>query len=168
MNGSMKGREYTNILTLERTSVCTAGIERTVSVDHDVQLTAWQSILRMKQGEYPGVESYPTDGEPADILSVFDGPSGELNEKCEELGLVAIPPVDVLADVPYSVMNDVHFAAIMVAILIRMPLMVLFAPVCKWYSRAFDFNSGKPHAEKACNEGRAEQEKIMERVGAMI
>ena len=168
MNGSMKGREYTNILTLERTSVCTAGIERTVSVDHDVQLTAWQSILRMKQGEYPGVESYPTDGEPADILSVFDGPSGELNKKCEDLGLVAMPPVDVLADEPYSVLNDVHFAAMMVAILIRMPLMVLFAPVCKWYSRAFDFNSGKPHAERARNEGRAEQEKIMERVGAMI
>ena len=65
------------------------------------------------------------------MLSVFDGPRGDINSNAKDVGMKAMPPIDKKSKEPFDVSNDVHFASIMVAILTFMPLFVTFAPECQ-------------------------------------
>ena len=72
--------------------------------------------------------------------------------------MAVTPPVDVLTSTPYDVVNDLHFASLMVAVLIRMPLLVIMAPVCRWWSKANDFNASRAGAQQHCEKKREEQQ----------
>ena len=52
-----------------------------------------------------------------------------------------MPPIDMKSKEPFIVLNNFHFASIMVAILSFMPLFVIFALECTSWSRANDFNT---------------------------
>ena len=82
----------------------------------------------------------------ADMLSVFDGPYGDINKDTEDIGMKPMPLIDTKSKEPFDVLNNVHFASIMVAILSFMQLFVIFAPECTSWSRANDFNTKKTQA----------------------
>jgi hypothetical protein len=79
----------------------------------------------------------------ADILSVFDGPRGDINKDAEDVGMKSMPPIDTKSKELFDVLNNVHFASIIVAILSCMPLFVIFAPKCTSWRRVNDFNTKK-------------------------
>ena len=85
-------------------------------------------------------------GALADIVSVFDGPNGAINAKAIEAGLTPLPPVDKMASDSFDFLDDVHFASLMVAILLHMSLLLILAPCCTYWSKANDFNAHKPEA----------------------
>ena len=63
-----------------------------------------------------------------------------MNADAEDIGMVTMPPIDILAKDPFDILDDVHFCSIMVALLTWLPLFVMFAPECTSWSRANDFN----------------------------
>ena len=102
------------------------------------------------------------------MLSVFDGPRGDINNSAEDVGMKPMPPIDTKSNEPFDLLNDVHFASIMVAILMFMPLFVMFAPECTSWSRANDFNNNKPKARDELEKEKTNQRRVMDRMRAML
>ena len=91
-----------------------------------------------------------------------------MNAQDVELGLTQMPPLDIAAEEPCGVTNDVHFASLMVAILLRMMLLVLMDPVCCWLSEANDFNMKNSEAHAADKRGQTEQKHMVAIACAVI
>ena len=49
-----------------------------------------------------------------------------------------------------------------------MPMLVIIAPCCTYWSKANDFNNKRPEARKRIEKGKQEQRKVMQRVRAII
>ena len=83
-------------------------------------------------------------------------------------GLSPMPPIDVVAELPYDLMNDAHFASVMVGMYSQQPGFTLLAPPCTAYTAAMRFNRGKPKVMAKNREDRALQEKLMRRVNQIM
>ena len=72
--------------------------ERHLDVMHPVMMSVWQEILADKRSKDPHSKVYTvksdTDGRKADILSVFDGPRGDIIQRAEDQGLCPMQPID--------------------------------------------------------------------------
>ena len=91
----------------------------------------------------------------ADVISIFDGPTGEFNRMARAAGLSPMPAIDVVAELPYDLMNDAQFASVMVGMYSQKPSFTLLAPPCTAYTAAMRFNSLKP---KVMAKNRADRE----------
>ena len=145
-------------------------VERATSPAHPIMPKVWSEILNQKKSGQPGGKFYTVQQDlgEAHLMSVFDGPDGDINAKSLEQGLESMPPVDKVAIDPYDLIHDITFASIMVAILLHLPLLGLFAPECTAWSKANDFNSNKPEVIARTEGKRGEQTRVMSRVRAMI
>ena len=79
-----------------------------------------------------------------------------------------MPNLDKLAEVPYDIFSDVHFASAMVGVLKCKPRLVVIAPECTAYSMAQNFNAKLMTVQKVIAARRAEQEKIMRRIRKIL
>ena len=144
--------------------------ERMETKGRNLLLEIWQTVLQKKMKENPDSVPYVVEGKDGlfDLISIFDGPDGDINNAAEDKGLKPMPPVDKVAVDPFDLMDDVVFASIMVAILLHMPMLLLFAPCCTYWSKANDFNKKRPEARERIEKGQQEQRKVMQRVQAAI
>ena len=115
----------------ESTTVANA-IDRTAphTEPHAELMNTWQAIATMMRKKDPASTPYECARGNADLLSIFDGPSGTINKVATEKGLTAMPPVDVLTEMPQGILNDVQFATLMIAILECCPGLVILGPGC--------------------------------------
>jgi hypothetical protein len=102
------------------------------------------------------------------LVSIFDGPSGQLNAMCEQAGVTVMPPIDKVASGPYDMLNDVQFSSLMIGILERRPGLVLLAPECTAWSKAQDFNRKRPSVMADVERRQSEQRKVMTRMNAIL
>ena len=77
----------------------------------------WRRIARQTIDKFSGSPRYPLGKGDADVLSIFDGPSGNLNRCATEQGIYAMPPVDNIAVPPMDILDDVQFVTLTHAIL---------------------------------------------------
>ena len=80
-------------------------IERKDTEDRKILLAAWQAILAVKLSESGDSKVYPSEGPKADMLSIFDGPDGNLNAEVTNLGLEPMPAVDILNEDKFDIMD---------------------------------------------------------------
>jgi len=153
--------------------LATSLLGRTVTTKTKMELAAWEEILRIKIKEaesrdepIPFIHDWDTG--VADMISVFDGPSGQLNKMCEDAGVHAMPAIDKIAKVPYDVLNDIQFSSLMVGILKQKPGLLLLAPECTSFSKAQDFNKNRPDVMAAIAKERKVQTRVMTRVNAVL
>ena len=136
----------------------------------DANLDAWQQILAAKCAQL-GIDPkslHQWNTGTADFISIFDGPTGESYRMARAAGLSPMPPIDVVAELPYDLMNDAHFASVMVGMYSQRPGFTLLAPPCTAYTAAMRFNRGKPKVMAKNREDRALQEKLMKRVNQIM
>ena len=97
----------------------------------------------------------------ADAISIFDGPSGMFNRGAQASGLHPMPAIDEVVEVPYDLLNDAHYASVMVGIYTQQPGFGLVAPPCGWWTAAMRFNRRRPGVMKRMEEGREVQKRMM-------
>ena len=75
-----RGRQAKNEVFTVSSQETGAGVPvtRCEREDHKVMLGAWTEILVTKMKEDPTASMFPSNGRKADLLSIFDGPSGDL------------------------------------------------------------------------------------------
>jgi hypothetical protein len=128
----------------------------------------WGTIAKEMQRRNPDARPYKAAKGDADFLSIFDGPAGSLNKQAVEQGLTAMLPVDLLAAIPYQMLNDVHFSTLVVAVLDCCPGLVMFAPDCSAWCMAAMFNNRNERAMEKIKRRRAEQTNVMQCVNVII
>jgi hypothetical protein len=75
-----------------------------------------------------------------------------------------MPAFDVVAELPYDLMNDAQFASVMVGMYSQKPSFTLLASPCTAYTAAMHFNSLKPKVMAKNRADWALQEQMMKRV----
>ena len=119
-------------------------------------LEAWKEISQIKCKE-TGTDPatlHQWDTGTADAISIFDGPSGMFNMGAQASGLHPMPAIDEVAEVPYDLLNDAHYASVMVGIYTQQPGFGLVAPPCGWWTAAMRFNRRRSGVMKRMKEGR--------------
>ena len=101
-------------------------------------------------------------------MSIFCGPTDVFEQICEGKGVATMPNLDKLAEVPYDILSDVHFASAMVGVLKRKPRRVIIAPECTAYLMAQNFNKKLMTVQNTIATRRAEQEKIVRRIRKIL
>lgn len=104
----------------------------------------------------------------ADVISIFDGPSGLFNQCAAASGLYAMPPVDKVAVPPVDILNDYQFAMLVQAILRLRVGLVIAAPDCGAWCAASHFNNRHATARATVEARRVEQRKVMQRMNAFF
>ena len=109
-----------------------------------------------------------TDDRRADLLSVFDGPSGHINAVARANGLAVMPPVDTRAKHPWDLLDDRVHAKLMTGILAERPAVTIYAPPCRAWCRARNFASGNPKMMAKLEDERVVQRRLMKRMNLLI
>jgi hypothetical protein len=153
--------------------LATSLLIRTVTTETAMELSAWEEILRIKTEEVRAKGEaihflYDWETGIADMISVFDGPSGQLNRMCEDAGVHAMPAIDKVAKIPYDILDDIQFSSLMVGVLKQKPGLLLLAPECTSFSKAQDFNKNRPDVMSAIAKERKVQTRFMARVNAIL
>jgi hypothetical protein len=82
-------------------------LRRTRDKSYDNTRKVWRRIAKQMIDRFPESPRYPLGNGDADVLSIFDRPSGNLNRCATEQGLYAMPPVDKIAVSPTDILDDV-------------------------------------------------------------
>ena len=123
----------------------------------------WEALYLEKAGK-----RYSRPTETAQFLSIFDGPSGHLNEAAARMKLTCMPPVDTVAKEPIDLMDDVSYCSQVLEILYRGPRFMHGAPPCRFWSHTTNFARGNKQAETRIDEGRKKQRQLMKRFKTLI
>ena len=102
----------------------------------------------------------------ADLLSVFDGPSGLSDILADKLGIISITSVDkVRKSKPINLLNNSHLTCLAKVVRLRKPKFLHGAPDCACWSKATDFSANNKYAMKNILQKRKNQENILARFG---
>jgi hypothetical protein len=135
---------------------------------YDDTREVWRRIAKQTIDIFPESPRYPLGKGDADVLSIFDRPSGNLNRCATEQGLYAMPPVDKIAVPPTDILDDVQFVMLTHSILEQRTALVIIAPDCGAWCAAAQLNNNRPSAMVKITIWRDEQRRVMKRVNALV